>query len=169
MKISIVVAMDKHGLMGRDNQLPWHLPADLKYFKQLTWGKPIVMGRKTYESLGKPLPGRENIVISSQNPDCFPGCRVFKSIAEVLGEIHAPELFVIGGATLFAAVLPITDRMYVTQIEAEFEGDVFFPTWNMADWHILSEERYLPSGPNQYVYTFLVLERLKPSHSSLSR
>ncbi len=128
MKIAIVVAMAANRVIGRDNQLPWHLPADLKHFKQLTLGKPVVMGRKTYASIGRPLPERTNIVVTRDRDYEAPGCVVVHSLDEALAAAgEAAEVMVIGGAGIYRQVLPRTDTLYLTEVHAEFEGDTLFP------------------------------------------
>lgn len=159
--ISFLVAMDQNRVIGKDNKLPWHLPADLKYFKELTMGHPIIMGRKTYESIGKPLPGRENIVITRKKDYIAEGCTIIHSIAEIkeLKEKRNDELFVIGGAEIFEQTFSIADRLYITTIEETFEGDTYFPDFNEADWVIVSEEKGVQDERNVYEHYFFVYER----------
>jgi dihydrofolate reductase len=124
--IALIVAMDQNRVIGKDNRMPWHLPADLAYFKQLTLGHPVIMGRKTFESLGKPLPGRQNIIITAnqtyQNADCL----VIHTIDEALDYCKDQDAFVIGGAQIYKEFFPSADRLYVTLIEQTFSGDTFF-------------------------------------------
>ena len=158
--ISIIAAVDKNFLIGRENELPWHLPADLKYFKNITMGKPILMGRKTFESIGKPLPGRRNIVISRQSDFMAQGCEVVSTLDEAIALVaNVEEIMIVGGATLFQQFLPRADRLYLTQIDASFEGEIYFPTVNFNDWVLLKKEEHLKDEKNQYDYRFLVLER----------
>ncbi|MDQ0245514.1 dihydrofolate reductase [Bacillus fengqiuensis] len=159
--ISFLVAMDQNRVIGKDNKLPWHLPADLKYFKELTMGHPIVMGRKTYESIGRPLPGRENIVITRDKDYTAEGCTVIHSISEVkeLEEKRNDELFVIGGAEIFEQTFSIADRLYITMIEAVFEGDTYFPDFNEDEWVVVSKEKGVKDERNVYEHYFLVYER----------
>src|SRR4051794_8733480 len=143
--LSLLVAVARNGVIGRDNSLPWHLPEDLKRFKALTLGHPVIMGRKTFESilasLGKPLPGRENIVVTRARGYAAPGCRVVHSLEDALSACAgADEAFVIGGSEIFALALPIAQRLYVTEIEAEFEGDVAFPAYDRGAWRELARE-----------------------------
>ena len=160
MSLSIVVAMDENRLIGKDNKLPWHLPADLAYFKKITTGKSIVMGRKTYDSIGRPLPNRRNIVISRNSKTLITGCEVLTSIDEVLSTTKdEDEVMIIGGASLCEQLLPQVSRLYITKIEGEFDGDVYFPEYDESDWHQVSCESHLPDDSNQYAYHFLVLER----------
>ena len=160
MSLSIVVAMDENRLIGKDNKLPWHLPADLAYFKKITTGKSIVMGRKTYDSIGRPLPNRRNIVISRNSKTLITGCEVLTSIDEVLSTTKdEDEVMIIGGASLCEQLLPQVSRLYITKIEGEFDGDVYFPEYDESDWRQVSCEYHLPDDSNQHAYHFLVLER----------
>lgn len=163
MLISLIAAMDRHRLIGANNQMPWHLPADLKYFKRLTLGKPIVMGRKTFESLGKPLPGRTNIVVS-RYPERFSeqAVSVYPSWEAVRQHCQAQferEVMVIGGSQLFEAVLPVAHRLYITRIDHEFVGDRYFPSWDQEIWRCVSRESHEVDDKNPYPYCFEVWER----------
>lgn len=160
--ISFIWAMDENRVIGRDNKLPWHLPEDLKFFKRVTMGHPIVMGRKTYESIGRPLPGRENIIIT-RNLDytCDP-CTVLHSIDELLAYSDKnpnEEYFIIGGAEIFREAFPKVDRLYITLIHDKFEGDTFFPTFNMEEWELFSSEKGLKDEKNPYDYEFLIYHK----------
>ncbi|WP_416695735.1 type 3 dihydrofolate reductase [Candidatus Pseudothioglobus sp. Uisw_050_01] len=160
MSLSIVVAMDENRLIGKDNKLPWHLPADLAYFKKITMGKSIVMGRKTYDSIGRPLPNRRNIVISRNSKTLITGCEVRTSIDEVLSITeNEDEVMIIGGASLCEQLLPQVSRLYITKIEGKFDGDIYFPEYDESDWRQVSCESHLPDASNQHAYHFLVLER----------
>ncbi|MBT7391077.1 MAG: type 3 dihydrofolate reductase [Gammaproteobacteria bacterium] len=160
MSLSIVVAMDENRLIGKDNKLPWHLPADLAYFKKITTGKSIVMGRKTYDSIGRPLPNRRNIVISRNSKTLITGCEVLSSIDEMLSITKdEDEVMIIGGASLCEQLLPQVSRLYITKIEGKFDGDVYFPEYNEADWRQVSCESHLPDDLNEHAHHFLVLER----------
>jgi dihydrofolate reductase len=164
MKITIVVAMAANRVIGKDNSLPWHLPADLKHFKQLTLGKPVVMGRKTYESIGRPLPERTNIVVTRDRDYAAPGCVVVHSLEgalEAAGE--SAEVMVIGGAGLYRQILPRTDTIHLTRVHAEFEGNTVFPELNEADWHEVSRTDCAPDEKNPWAYSFLELVRAGPS------
>jgi dihydrofolate reductase len=156
--ISLLVAMDTNRVIGKDNDLPWHLPADLKYFKNVTIGHPIIMGRKTHESIGRPLPGRENIIITRDKSYKAEGCKVVNSIEETLVSGDR-EVFVIGGAEIFKQVLPDADRIYITYIEDEFEGDTFFPEIDDSEWMVISKEKGPKDDKNPYDYYFVVYER----------
>lgn len=159
MKISLIAAIANRRVIGKNNQLPWHLPADLKYFKATTLNKPIVMGRKTYESLGKPLPQRTNIILTSDRTYKAHGCYVVHSFDEAIQAVKdAEEIFIIGGATLFQLYLPLANRFYLTMIHADFEGDTFFPDFDAASFRLLKEENHLPDEKNPWPYDFLVFE-----------
>ncbi len=161
MKISLIVAMASNRVIGLNNQMPWHLSADLKRFKKITLGSPIVMGRKTFESIGRPLPGRTNIIIS-RNPAYKPeGCLVVNDIETALkaGCENAENIFVIGGSTLYQALLPVANTLYITQINKEFHGDTFFPHIDGNHW-IEAERIDIDSDPDvSFSYRFLKLEK----------
>lgn len=160
--ISFIVAMDENRVIGKNNQLPWHLPEDLKYFKKVTMGHPIIMGRKTFESIGRPLPGRENIIVTRQTSYKQEGCTVLNSIEELLGycaQNESEEYFVIGGAEIFKEILSAADRLYITFIHKEFEGDTFFPSLNMDEWALTSQEKGPENEKNPYFYEFLKYDR----------
>ena len=160
MRISLVVAMARNRVIGRDNALPWRLPADLAYFKRVTMGHPIVMGRRTYESIGKPLPGRKNIVVS-RNPDFrAPGCIVVASLdAAWKAAGDADEVCVIGGTTLFEETLPVADRIHLTEVEAEVAGDTYFPEFDRGDWKENEVERHAADERHGYPFRIVELER----------
>lgn len=152
-------------MIGRDNQLPWHLPADLKHFKALTLGKPIIMGRKTWDSLGRPLPGRLNLVVSRQAGLQLEGAEVFASLEEAVvraeawaREEEAEEVMLIGGAQLYTQGLEHGDRLYLTRVELAPEGDAFFPEVSDADWHLASSIEHEASAETP-AYAFQVWER----------
>jgi dihydrofolate reductase len=155
--ITLLVAMDKNRVIGKDNDLPWHLPNDLKFFKQKTLNHKIVMGRKTFEAIGRPLPKRENIVMTTNKDFHVEGCRVIHSWDPVLEwnrSTPEEEIFVIGGAQLFNDSLSIADKMYITKIEEEFEGDTFFPSFDLSKWELVHKEKGLKDDKNQYDYYF---------------
>lgn len=156
--ISLLWAMDENWAIGRNNQLPWHLPEDLKYFKRVTMGKPIAMGRKTYDSIGRPLPGRENIVITRNQGVTIEGCTVIHDVKDLLMR-DDEELFVIGGAEIFKEILPFADRLYVTEIREEFEADTFFPKYNLSEWELIESTSGIKDEKNPYNYEFLVYQR----------
>ena len=134
--ISLIVAMDQNRVIGKNNQLPWHLPADLQYFKKVTMGHPIVMGRKTFASIGRVLPGRENVIVTRNLDFTAEGCTVLHDISEIktFADKSDKEVFVIGGAEIFKEILPFTDRLYITEIHENFEGDTYFPKINDEEW-----------------------------------
>ncbi|SFF61130.1 dihydrofolate reductase [Halobacillus alkaliphilus] len=162
--ISFIFAMDKNRLIGKENDLPWHIPNDFKFFKDKTWGKTIIMGRKTFESFGKPLPERKHIVITSNENYSRDGCDVIHSIEEIikLEEEHPEkEWFVIGGSVLFEKMYPYADRMYLTYIDAEFEGDTYFPPFNIEEWKLIDEYKGKKDEKNPYDYYFRTYDRKK--------
>lgn len=169
MKVSLIVAKSQNGCIGRDNKLPWHLPGDLKYFKQATFGKPIIMGRKTWESLKGPLPGRANIVITRQADYLANGARVVGSLEEAIklaasialidGE---EEVVVIGGAEVYAQALPLVDHLYITEVHADIDGDAHFPEYDTSLWQEAGRQDFSAEGPNPYDYSFVVYQR-RPS------
>ena len=159
MKLSLIAALSTNRVIGKYNRLPWHLSADLKRFKAITWGKPILMGRKTHESIGRPLPGRKNIVLSSDPNYRTEGCTTAHSLAEAMemaGE--AEELMIIGGSSLYELFLPEADRLYLTLIEREFEGDAYFPPFSFEDWRVVDSETFTDDPSVDFTYRFLVLE-----------
>jgi dihydrofolate reductase len=156
--VSLLVAVARNRVIGRDNGLPWHLPDDLKRFKTLTLGHAVVMGRRTYESIGRPLPGRENIVVTRQAGYAAPGCRVAHSLEAALSAAAgAKRVFVIGGADIFALALPLATRLDMTEIDADIEGDVAFPVWDRSEWREVSREP--GAGAQGLRYDFVVYER----------
>jgi dihydrofolate reductase len=157
---SLVVAVARNGVIGRDNQLPWKLPADLAYFKRVTMGHPIVMGRRTYESIAKPLPGRENIVVTRKRDYVAPGCTVVHGLdAAWRAAAGADEICVIGGTTLFEETLPIADRIHLTEVEAEVEGDTFFPALDRSEWLEHEVTHHAADARHTYPFRIVVLER----------
>jgi len=161
MVISIIAAMDRNHLIGDNNQLPWHLPADFAHFKSVTMGKPIIMWRKTYESIGKPLPGRTNIVLS-RNPDLqFEGVECVSSFEDAVALVaDSAELLVIGGSTIYQMLLPQVDRMYITYVDGEFKGDAWFPDFDESEW-IRSEEHTSELQSHLNLVCRLLLEKKK--------
>lgn len=159
MTLSLIVATSLNSVIGKENQLPWHLPADLAWFRQNTTGKPVIMGRKTFESIGRPLPKRTNIVLSRQ-PFEHEGVVWKNSLESAVGFAKDfEEIMLIGGGELFKQYLPKADKLYLTQIQAEIEGDTFFPELNWDEWHI-EFETYRPTDEqNQYDCRFLILTR----------
>jgi dihydrofolate reductase len=164
MIVSTIVGVGKNNEIGKKNDIPWHLPADLKYFKKITSGHPIIMGRKCFESIGKPLPNRTNIIVS-RNPDFYiDGCILTHSLSAALfvaEESGAEEAFIIGGGEIYLRGLPLSSKLYITEIDIEVvDADVFFPEINMEFWSLISEERHSKNGKNSCDYTFKVLERV---------
>lgn len=158
--ISFVFAMDKNRVIGYKNQLPWHLPADLQYFKRVTTGHVVIMGRKTYESIGKPLPNRTNVIVTRQQNYRPEGCIVFHSVEKLVAHFSKEEeLFVIGGAEIFSQFLPIVEKMYVTVIDHEFAGDTFFPEIDETEWEIIHSEKGVKDEKNPYEYIFITWQR----------
>ena len=161
MKLSLIVAMASNRAIGLNNQMPWHLSADLKKFKQITMGAPILMGRKTYESIGKPLPGRSNIIISRNPSYTQQGCSVFNNIQSALASCQDyDEVFIIGGATFYQSMLAQADFIYLTQINKSFEADTFFPEINRNEWKEVSREDINDDKSVDFSYSFIKLERL---------
>ena len=162
MKISLIVAMASNRVIGKNNQMPWHLSADLRKFKQITMGNPIVMGRKTFESIGKPLPGRKNIIISRNKSYEQPGCQVFSDIDLALASCaNYDEVFIIGGSAMYEMMLPRAELIYLTQIEQEFSGDTFFPEILASDWQIVERQLVTDDKEAAFNYSFSKLKRLK--------
>jgi dihydrofolate reductase len=160
--LELVVAVAENDVIGRGNQLPWHLPADLRHFKSLTLGKPVLMGRKTYESIGKALPGRSNIVLSRSQEFSPSDCIVVKTLddARIAAGVDAP-LMVIGGAEIYRQCLPLASRIHLTLIHAQIEdGDTVFAGWRGAEWDASSRERHEADDKNAYAYSFITLERV---------
>jgi dihydrofolate reductase len=163
LKLSLVVAMARNGVIGRDGGLPWQLPADLKRFRAITMGKPIVMGRRTHESIGRALPGRRNIVLSREPTYQAADCEVFVSLDAALAALSSEaEVMIIGGAVLYAEALPRAARLYLTEVDAELAGDVHFPDFDPAAWHELERDAHGSDASHRYRYSFVVLERINP-------
>lgn len=166
MKLSMIVAAAQNRVIGRDNALPWYLPNDLKYFKQTTLGKPIIMGRKTYESIGKPLPGRTNIVITRQTDYQPDGVKVVHSVAEARDLAESvclidgqEEAMIMGGAEIYTLALPDADRLYLTEVHADVDGDAYFPEYDKTEWKEISREDFSAEGSNPYNYSFVVYDK----------
>jgi len=166
LKLSLIVAMAQNRVIGVNNNLPWYLPNDLKYFKAATMGKPVIMGRKTHQSIGKPLPGRTNIVVTRDPDFQADGCKVVLSLPDAIEMAEsicliegAEEVIVMGGAQIYEQALAAADRLYLTEVHAEVSGDAFFPDFERCEWQEVGREDYKAEGPNPYDYSFLVLER----------
>ncbi len=160
MTISIIAAMSRNRIIGRNNSLPWKLSPDLARFKKLTMGHYLLMGRKTFESLGKPLPGRTLVVISRARDYAPLDVLVAHSIQEALSMTSGDQVFVAGGAQLYRQTLNLADRLYFTLIDKEFEGDVYFPEFDWSDWELVSEEDHAATDTTPYAYKFLVYKRV---------
>jgi dihydrofolate reductase len=162
--LTLIVARARNGVIGRNNQLPWRLPEDLAFFKRTTMGAPIVMGRKTHESIGRVLPGRRNIVVSRDAARRYDGCDTVTSLAaalELAAEDHATEAFLIGGAQLYEDGLRLADKMIVTEIAADFEGDTTFPAPDSRVWEEVAREPHRANPPNAFDYAFVTYRRRK--------
>ena len=161
MLISLIVAMAKNRVIGRGNQMPWHLPADLRHFKSVTLGKPVIMGRKTFESIGRPLPGRRNVVISRNLDWCAEGVESVSSLDAALALVQdADEVMIIGGGQLYREALPLAQRLYLTHIELPVtDADTWFPDYSQYQWQQCAEELHEPDEKNPYHYRFETLER----------
>jgi dihydrofolate reductase len=157
---SLVVAMARNRVIGRDNRLPWRLPADLAYFKEVTMGHPVIMGRRTFESIGKALPGRLNIVVSRNPAFRAPGCTVVASLGDAWrAAAGAPEVAVIGGTSLFAEALPIADRIHLTEVQADVPGDTYFPDFDRSKWSEREVLRHSADERHPHAFRIVVLDR----------
>ena len=164
MKVSLIVAAAENGVIGRRNELPWRLSADLRRFKELTMGHAIIMGRKTYESIGRPLPGRRMIVITRQPNYKAPGSEAVGSLDDALtaaAKQGESEAFIIGGADIFAQAIPMAERLYLTRVHADVDGDVYFPPLNLKSWRQTAAQRHDADAKNEYPYSFEVYERVR--------
>ena len=168
IRLAVIVAAAENGVIGCDNALPWHLPEDLRYFKRVTIGKPIVMGRKTFESIGRALPGRSNIVISRNAEFVAEGVQAVVSLDQALAlaaEIEVAdgvaEVVVIGGAQIYRAAIPRADRLYITEVHARVEGDALLPSIDWTQWLEVGRERFPAADANPYDYSFVVYDRVE--------
>ena len=163
MRRTLVVAVARNGVIGKDNRLPWRLPDEIAYFKRVTMGHPVVMGRRTWDSIGKPLPGRANIVVTRQRDFQAPGCTVVHSLDEAWEAAAraegAEEVCVIGGTALFEESLPVADRIHYTEVEADVDGDTFFPPFDRSQWQEREVQRHAADARHAYPYRILVLDR----------
>ena len=164
MIISLVVAAGNNNAIGKDNKLLWHMPNDMKYFKNVTWGMPVIMGRKTFEALGKPLAGRKNIILTKQNGWKTEGTVTVKSFEDAIflgKEMDVKEMMVIGGGEIYRSTIDKADRIHITRIDAEFEeADTFFPAIDPAKWKLVSQKNYEADAKNKYNYSFQVWEKV---------
>lgn len=152
--------MTRNRVIGKENSMPWHLPADLAHFKHITYSKPIIMGRKTFESIGRPLPGRQNIVVSRQADLHISGCTVAHSLEAALACTHqAPEIMIIGGGTLYAQAMDRATRMELTLIQTDLDGDTFFPEWDESVWHEASRTQLVADDRNAFDCDFVSYQR----------
>ena len=165
MILSVIVAMAHNRVIGLNNQMPWHLPADLAWFKKNTLNKPVIMGRKTFESIGRPLPNRHNIVISRQiepSDNKISNVSWVKSIDEAISLAQAQqpdEVFIIGGGSIYQQILPLIDRLYLTHIDAELQGDTYFPDYLPEQWQVIYQQDHQADEKNSYPYQFEILQR----------
>ena len=164
MNLSLIVAASQNNVIGRDNQLPWHLPEDLAYFKSVTMNKPLLMGRKTFESIGRPLPGRTNIVITRDRMWSHEGVQVASGLNDAMTlaqsaclKKESDEVMVIGGEQIYRLCLPLANRLYLTRVDALVDGDAYFPDFDEKDWQQVAEK--MPQQVQNYPYRFLILER----------
>ena len=161
MPVNLIVAMAKNRVIGIDNKMPWHLPADFAWFRKHTLGHPVVMGRKTFESIGKPLPGRRNIVISRNRQWHAAGCDVYHSLDAALASCTSDQqVFVIGGASLYGEALPVAGRLYVTEVDAEPAGDTLFPVLTPGHWLEKCREHHAADEKNACAMDFVILDRV---------
>ena len=163
MMLSLIVAMDRNRVIGKDNTMPWYLPSDLRFFKRVTLGKPIIMGRKTYQSIGKPLPGRLNIIVSRDEAFQTSGCTVVNSLQEALQiASSAPEVMLGGGATLYEQMLPQAQQIYLTEVNADIEGDTRFPQFDEQQWQTVWCQTQPIDQKHQYSYKRRLLIKNSP-------
>jgi len=161
MLLSIITAMDDNQLIGKDNGLPWKIPADLQFFKKVTMSKPIIMGRKTFESIGRALPGRRNIIITRDKSFSAEGCEVVFSLNDAIESVQdIDEAMVIGGANIYKQFLSKADRLYLTKVTGAFDGDAWFPEINDADWELIEREDHEADEKNEADYSFQVFDRI---------
>jgi dihydrofolate reductase len=160
MKISLIAAIAKNHAIGINGKMPWHLPADLLHFKRVTLGASVIMGRKTFEAIGKPLPGRENLIVSTNSNYRQPGCQSFTDIASALEHCRwKPEIFIIGGASLYRATLESADFLYLTVLDTEFAGDTFFPEIDFSSWSEIQRQEVFDDKAVDFSYRFLKFKR----------
>lgn len=161
--ISLIVAMGKNNVIGLNNDMPWHLPNDLAHFKKVTTGHTIVMGRKTYESIGRPLPNRKNVVLTRQQNNFPEEVTIINELNDVYrwSEQSEEEIFIIGGGHIYKQSLPFADRLYVTQINETFKGDTFFPEFSNDEWKLIAQTKGIKDENNPYDYDFLQYDRIK--------
>jgi dihydrofolate reductase len=164
--ISFIVATSENNVIGKDNKLPWCLPTDMRYFKNVTWGMPVIMGRKSFESLGKALKGRTNIVVTRNKNWKAENAQAVQTIDQAItlaAQTDAKEIFIIGGAEIFRSALPSANRIYLTLVHGNFDGDAFFPEMEQAEWKLISNRDCSADAKNPYALSFQVWERKRPS------
>jgi dihydrofolate reductase len=164
MTISLIAAASENNVIGKDGTLPWHLPNDLKRFRSLTTGHPIIMGRRTFESIGHPLPQRHNIVVTHRRDLALPECEVVGSLEDAIASAKrdkSEEIFIIGGGTLYKEALPFADRIHLTRVHATVDGDTFFPELPETEWREAEREPHEADDEHVYAYTFLTYERIR--------
>lgn len=163
--LTLIVAVGENNEIGKSGRMPWHLPADLKHFKSLTLGKPVIMGRRTHEAIGKPLPQRHNIVVSRNPGFQAPGCETAASFTDALVlAAGAPEIMVIGGGEIYHEALPRAQRIYLTRVHTRFDADTFFPQLDPAEWRETAREDHAADERNPFAYSFLKLEKRLPTN-----
>ena len=163
MIISLVVAASQNNAIGKDNQLLWHLPNDLKFFKNITWGFPVIMGRKTYEAVNKPLPGRTNIVVTtntSWNAETVIAVSNLKEAIQKAAETNSKQIFIIGGGEIYKQSMDIADSIYITRVHAELKGDTFFPVIDESKWQLTSNQDFEADEKHAYSYSFQIWEKI---------
>lgn len=160
MIISLIVAMDRNGVIGKDGNLPWRLSSDLQHFRKITMGKPIVMGRKTHESISRPLPGRENVIITRDKDYVAKDCTVLNSLECVYARFHdLDEIMIMGGADLYQQTIDKAQRIYLTEVHADLEGDTWFPQFDREQWEEVERYDFRADEKNEYDYSFVILEK----------
>ncbi len=158
--LSLIAAVSENQVIGKHNQLVWHLPADMRFFKNTTMGHTLIMGRKTFESFGKPLPGRKSIVITRQKYWQYEGVEIVHSLEEAIKAApHDEEVFIVGGAEIYRLALPLCEKMYLTIVHHQFEGDTFFPPVDFSQWHLISEEKHPSNEKHAYAFSIREYER----------
>ncbi len=164
MAIALIAALDRNRLIGADGALPWRLPADMAWFRQVTWGKPLIVGRKTYESIGRPLPGRQLIVLTRDRAFRAPGCTVVHNVAAALSAAGpAEEIMIGGGRAVYEAFLPLAQRLYLTRVDAELTGDVYFPKLDWTEWERVEARPVAADDRHAYSFTMEIYERRQPA------
>ena len=160
MRVSIIVAMDRNNLIGASNQIPWHIPGELKRFREITMGKPIIMGRKTHQSIGKPLDGRENIVLTKNEEINLEGVKCYSNLNDIFSSFrNEREVFVIGGSQIYEITLPIANRLYITMIDREYLGDTWFPKVDYSKWKTIERNKIIEKT-TQTEYSNIIYDRI---------